>query len=599
MSKSQKSNGPETLSADLKAQRDYAKSLASSGFDFSLVIADAFVRGIRDIGYKHTGTALYELIDNAIQAEATKIHVVFDYDAGSDKKPDRLAVIDNGHGMDPDMIRAAVLWGGTHRENDRAGFGRYGYGLPSASVSAGRRFTVYSTPRGGSWHKVTIDVDDIGEGKLTNNAGKVVVPPAETTDLPKWVQAYMKATGLQGESNHGTVVLIEKLDRLTWKTTATLERKLLEHFGITYRNFLRQVEIKVNEKQVDPTDPLFLSPGFRFYDLDEDRAEAYPPLMFEVKDRAGNPQTIKVRYSYMPPTFQRIDKSKPATKKNENARFPIMKEHNGIIVLRNGRQVDVVRHCDETTFLTYDRNWGVDIDFPAALDEEFTITTSKQQVGLTERMWDILKKEGLWTAIEQMRSRHKEEVALLKKQSEEDAKKKRASEQAMEDAEKFKTRKPGGEPEERVQESQREFEKEVKRRSEAAGLPPEDVEKAVKDEIEFKKYKVSIESAPGAPFYRLVQLGGQKVLYINSAHRFFTDVYAGPDSKPRFRACLEVLLFVLGETELEATKERRLFYEGERQEWSKRLSVALDLLEDMDSVEEDEAFSAEETTSAA
>ena len=44
--------------------------------------------------------------------------------------------------MEPDMIRAAVLWGGTHRPNDRRGFGRYGFGLPSAAVSVTRRYHV-------------------------------------------------------------------------------------------------------------------------------------------------------------------------------------------------------------------------------------------------------------------------------------------------------------------------------------------------------------------------------------------------------------------------------------------------------------------------
>src|SRR5579884_2835990 len=118
------------------------------GLDFGLTLAAAFVRGIRDLGYKSTATALDELIDNALQAEAKMTRVAFGYQEATSKKPSAIAVIDDGHGMDPDMIRVAVMWGGTHRENDRSGIGRYGYGLPSASVSQGRRFTVYSRPEG-------------------------------------------------------------------------------------------------------------------------------------------------------------------------------------------------------------------------------------------------------------------------------------------------------------------------------------------------------------------------------------------------------------------------------------------------------------------
>ena len=129
----------------LQQQKKYVEELKRKKFNFGLTVGDAFVRGIRDIGYKHTGTALDEQIDNSYQAGADQIHVIFGYDGtASNKKPAELAVLDNGHGMEPDMIRAAVTWGGTHREGDRSGFGRYGYGLPTSAISQGHRYTVYS-----------------------------------------------------------------------------------------------------------------------------------------------------------------------------------------------------------------------------------------------------------------------------------------------------------------------------------------------------------------------------------------------------------------------------------------------------------------------
>ena len=129
------------LSPDFTKQEDYAQSMAKAGFDFSAVVMGAVVKGIRDIGYKSMGTALDELIDNAIQAEARKVHVF----VGEAAKPEFIAVIDNGHGMSPTMLRLSAVWGAGHHENDRTGFGKYGYGLPSACVSKGKRFTVYSS----------------------------------------------------------------------------------------------------------------------------------------------------------------------------------------------------------------------------------------------------------------------------------------------------------------------------------------------------------------------------------------------------------------------------------------------------------------------
>jgi hypothetical protein len=589
-SNGKRSSASTVTSIDLKKQREYSEKMTRSGFDFSLVVGDAFVRGIRDIGYKHSGTALDELIDNAIQAEAEKIHVVFGFEGGSEKKPDRLAVIDDGHGMDDVMIRLAVLWGGTHREDDRGGFGRYGYGLPSACVSQGMRFTVYSKTADGTWHSVTVDLQKIKDGEYTNEHGRIVIPPPSRATLPAWLETYVQTQYSREGLAHGTIVEIEKVDRLTWKTEKSLERNLLEHFGIAYRNFLREIELSVNGKRVEPCDPLFLTPGFRYYDIDDDRAEALPPVMIEVKDANGVVHLVKGRFSYMPATFQRKDKANPkGGRENMNPRFPVMRDHKGIIVLRNGRQIDLLTDCPWTTFVTYDRNWGVEIDFPAALDEEFSITTSKQQIRLSERMWVILKEAGVYAAVEEMRRRFKRQRAELKAAEGEDPKRKRASEQAMEEAFKYKTRKPGGAPEDRVQESEAEFKREVERRARQAGVEPETIEAQLRAEVQGFPYKVRFETLPGAPFFRVAQMGGQKVLYLNTDHRFYTDIYAGPASDPGVRASMEVLLFVIGESELDSSGERRLFYQTERAEWSSRLNVVLDRLADVDGDESDVA----------
>jgi hypothetical protein len=562
------------VSPDLTAQRNYVRRLHEEGFDFGLTIADAFVRGIRDIGYKSTATALDELIDNAIQAEAENLDVVLGYDPRSDAKPARLAVIDDGHGMDPDMIRLAVVWGGTHRENNRLGFGRYGYGLPSASISQGKQFTVYSRVTGGGWHQVTLDLDEISAGNYTMD-GRIVVPEPTPAQLPAWLAPFID-DHYDGDLVQGTVVVIDKLDRLSWKTTAALETNLLQHFGVTYRNFLREINLWVNDKPVEPVDPLFLTPGYRFYDLNEVHAEALEPLTFDVKEDGGKQVlgTVKVRFSYMPPAFTKGGGGRGKT----NARFAIMRDHNGIIVLRNGRQIDVLTRCPWTSFQNNDRYWGVEVDFPAAVDEEFSITTSKQQVVMSDRIWDLLEDAGVWRAIQQLRKRYDEDGKREASEAETDPDKKRPSEQAMEDAEKFKTKKPGFDPETRRQESQEAFQREVERRARESGMPPEDVERNLLLEIQGNPYKVMQESLPGAPFFRVEQIGGQRVLHLNTAHRFFTDVYAGPASTPRLRASMEVLLFVLGECELDATEDRRLFYQTERGEWSSRLMVALDRL---------------------
>ncbi len=575
-----------TVDQDLQAQRDYATAQEQLHFDYDVVVGDAFVRGIRDLGYRDSARAIDELVDNAIQAGADKIVVSFGFSDASDAKPTDVAVIDNGHGMDPPMLRLSVIWGGTHRENDRTGFGRYGWGLPSSSVSMGMIFRVYSKVDGAPLHSVTVDLDAIARGEHSEGS-KIRIPPPVPDELPAWAQpAVAKHIG---PFEHGTAVVVSDLDKITWKTVNGLERNLLQHLGLIYRNFLRDVTIVVNGKRVEPIDPLFTTPGFRFYDLDADRAEALEPLEFEVNDpdTRKSQGRIKARFSYMPATFARKDKmASPRARGNNNARLEIMSQNNGIIVLREGRQIDVVSQRPWLTVNNDDRYWGVEMDIPATLDEEMSITTSKQQVVLSERMWELLRQHGVLAAIRDLRGRYDDDTARLKvereRAAEDEEAVRRASEQAMSDSEKFTTRKPV-ETARKRERNQEALDQEVQRRAEESGVSREQIQDQILSDAQENPFRVRQEKLPGAPFYRVQQLGGQRVLFLNTAHRFYVDVYAGPDSTPRSRAALEILLFAIGATELDASDERQAFYEMEKGAWSDRLTAALRALEEIDS----------------
>lgn len=581
----------DNISQDLLAQRAFLKKLENENFDFGLTVAAAFVRGMRDVGYKDSGRALDELIDNSIQGEATKVLVTFGFSKGSDAKPTSIAVVDNGHGMDPKMVRLSAIWGGTHRENDRHGFGRYGYGLPSACVSQGQRFTVYSKTQGSVIHSVTLDLDDISDGRLTKN-NRIVVPEATPTTLPAWLAQEIVERFGAGGFEHGTVVLIEKLDKLKPKTKAALSTHLLQGIGVTYRNFLRGTTMWVGDKKVDPIDPLFITPGYRFYEIDgdPDKAEPLEPLSFpvtepETRREQGN---IRVRFSSMPPTFGRKDKSRDAQGQNRNARFKVLDEHNGLIVMREGRQIDVITRGGWLTVNNDDRYWGVEVDIPATLDEEMSITTSKQRAILSDRIWDLLEQHGVKASIASLRKRYDEEKKTASTAQETDSAGERHSEQAMAASEKFEPQRAPETPERRRR-SQEGFEREVERRTAASGVPAEQVKALLEKETAERPYRVKTESLPGAPFFRMDQIGGQQVLYINTAHRFYGDVYAGPDSSPRMRSSLDIVLFAIGAGELNADGDLLTFYETERGRWSSRLHTALSQFANIDAPTEDRA----------
>lgn len=365
---------------------------------------DAFVRGIRHLGYRSNVEAIAELVDNAIQAYAEHVDIVFGYEGTeSQKKPTQIAVLDDGHGMTPDMIQLAMMWGGTHRENDRSGLGRYGYGLPCSTMSIGKRFTVISKMAGEPAKQVTLDLDELNDGIYIDNDGDTVIPSPCDANIPDFLSNYIAQMHPDGWK-HGTVVLIEKLDRLDWATSLGFARHLHRRFGVTYHKLLASTLIFIDGNPVSPADPLFLEPSHTLYQIDDDRAVAFEPMPLEIPTTSG-PAKILLRYSYLPPSFASIDKSRDAAGLNANERFPVLKDYHGIIFSRNGRLIDCKTKTPWTTFINNDRYIRIEIEFPASLDELFGVTTAKQQISVSLEMWDSLREAGLVKAIEQLRSR--------------------------------------------------------------------------------------------------------------------------------------------------------------------------------------------------
>jgi hypothetical protein len=560
----------------VERQKAAVAELEKGRFKWGLTVGAAFVRGIREIGYKHTGTALDELVDNAYEAGAGNVHVVLN-DDGSGRKNNvtQIAVIDDGCGMYDKMIRLAVLWGGTDRENSRKGIGRFGYGLPSASVSQAQRFEVYSMPEGEKLMMCGLDLGDIQVGKYTDAEGDIVVPEPKAGKLPRFVEEYI-GKNLPDGFKKGTVVVLDKLDKLTWKAMPALQNHLLEHFGVVYHKLRGQFELWVNGKRVEPIDPLFVTPGYRWYDLDEDRAQPLDPVRIDVKDKDTKEVIghVNVRFSYMSMRFGSIDKTKKATSKNANERFAVLKEYNGFIIARMGRIIEVVRHSPLTTFMNNDVYIKIEIDFDASLDELFNVPTSKQRVDVSDRIWEILKENGVLKALEQLRKKRNEELAVLSQEEDQKAGD-RPSEKAMEEARKLAPVTPLPIADRQKEEARRRLEQEAQRRARDTGKPVEAVMREVEAELGGKPYKVALRSVPGGAFFDVDQIGGTKVLWLNTSSRFFQEVHSGPSSTPAVRAALEILLFSIGDRMLEGRDELRAFYTHEIPEWSRKLEYAL------------------------
>ena len=87
------------------------------------------------------------------------------------------------------------------------------------------------------------------------------------------------------------------------------------------------------------------------------------------------------------------------------------------------------------------------------------------------------------------------------------------------------------------------------------------------------------------------------MLELNRSHKFYTELYASESADRFVRSGLEVLLFSIGLSELDAVgdQDKMSFYTVEKNAWSERLEVALGQLEsfglETDNVDADDSIS--------
>jgi len=216
--------------------------------DAEIIPADLAVKAMRDSGYKNTAYALAELIENSVQAEATDIEVFCLEERQLINERERrrirqIAVLDNGKGMSPPILRLALQFGNGMHLNDRSGIGRFGMGLPNSSISQCRRVDVWSWQNGpdNAMHSF-LDVDKIEARELTH------VPEPDHSSLPAEWRKRAKALGTTG-----TLIVWQNFDehRLTWRGgRATLENTEIL-VGRMYRKFLHNGKLNIRLVALD------------------------------------------------------------------------------------------------------------------------------------------------------------------------------------------------------------------------------------------------------------------------------------------------------------------------------------------------------------
>lgn len=199
----------------------------------------ALVASLRSIGYS-LETAIADIIDNSITAEAKQVSVRFGWNNGDPW----LAVIDNGYGMTSAELQVAMRFGSKDPGLKRkpSDLGRFGMGMKTASISQCRRLTVCSKSKGTlsafEWNLDQIS-EDIQLGWTLVNLDK--------NDISKDTRLSTLLADQLANSNNGTIVLWRILDVMLHGENqvenelafnSLLSNDVRKHISTTFHRFL-------------------------------------------------------------------------------------------------------------------------------------------------------------------------------------------------------------------------------------------------------------------------------------------------------------------------------------------------------------------------
>ena len=517
------------------------------------------------------------------------------------------------------MARFALSWGGgTHFDNPNF-IGKFGFGLPNASINQTRKVELYTrTGKAEPITKAWLSLDDY------KSFDSQSVPEPVTAELPEFVKRYLKKNNW--EFDHGTIVVWRDPDQLTYKSPKVLEGHLLDDFGVTYQYLLEARELKVNGTLVEAVDPLFLNPKARLY-LPEAKGGAVDvlsgpltiwaryftdestgamrvekitdPTAVDRKDpnlKKVGPITIRV--SRLPYGFALGGRSKEIPE-DAKQRFEIRQTRRGMSFVRAGREIETLDAFpkgvrDKASGLgewpllqSYAYHWGIEVSFGPEFDDVFGITNDKQRVRPIDDFWRMLTTEGLDAVL--MRENAWQSKTRKEENDKRKAEKAKAADMptpAEEAAASVQviTCKKSTVPYRAKPVSRRRGDVEIKRRAPVTTVPVEQIRKDREEEEKRRAIKIDYFDEPRGPFYKPEFIGLQMVIWVNRQHPFFSTCYSeilNLVGGYRARQALDVLLITLGKAELDLTDETAAEqYRYLREEvWSRYLALALQNLE--------------------
>lgn len=341
--------------------------------------AKRLIRSLRDMGYDFA-TAVADLVDNSIEAGATKI--IIDVEFNGDDSWVRIA--DNGIGMELAQLQEAMRYGSEREYDGEKDLGKFGLGLKTASMSQCQRMVVAS--RGNKQqkevHAYSWDMDHVD---ATN---KWEILKVNKRELKFVLNGHLDDTT-------GTVVFWQRLDRILGyrhpygehakRRLADMCREVEQHIAMVFHRFLagevpgKKFQIMLNGNLVQPWDP---------FARNEQNTKKMEPihLHLEHEGRAG---LVTLEPFVLP--HQDHFSSRDAFNRTSGPNK--WNRQQGFYIYRANRLIQSggwsgLRTIDEHTKLA-----RIAISFSPHLDEAFKINVAKMRVQLPTQLRDQIENE--------------------------------------------------------------------------------------------------------------------------------------------------------------------------------------------------------------
>ena len=517
-----------------KGGKTVLNRILKDGANVPLFFAQTLVSSLRDQGYNSTTSALCEHVDNSIDANASEVRIYFRQTGRPGAYKTDVAVLDNGSGMAPNVLKVAMAFGGSMNFNNRSGIGRFGMGMKTASLSMSPIVEFYSWQESGAIYNIALDVEAVGRER----SNSVMLPdpellhelPDNVADIiqkPMSVPRDRSQQSLLADTNDdldealgrsGTIIYMPNCDRLSFAKVNSLVDDATKEMARVFRRAIGDgLSLFVNNRQVQAFDPT--------YSMAKARHRQY---LNDVSVRDSKLVTAKLIDI---PIFDSND-SKKAQIKITLYKLPIEEWYhlpqktlrndlhlfNGqtVSILRNGRELFADRMADLTTRHSITHWFRVQIEFPGELDEAFGVAANKQGVRLKSYVKDAIRKgigDDISTVISEIRRFQSEQ------RTKSEAAKPSASENKATFADPHQAR-----PISLTPEDEKQIEGNLQTLALTFKRSNESDEQAFQ-RVKASRYLINYVHDEYWPFYRAERRYGRVILSINSAHPFFSELY--------------------------------------------------------------------------